>query len=147
MSIIDHVNIPVGDLDRASRFYEAVLRPLGYGPFGKDGCAFGFGRGNWNFGVVQTAPPFPRLHVAFVARNRQQVDEFFSVALREGGRSNGEPGPRSDYDPAYYAAFVLDPDGHNIEAVFRGEKGAVQQGLEADASPGVPGPKSAASAA
>ena len=125
MSIIDHANIPVADLDRARRFYEAILRTLGYRPFGQDGRAFGFGRANWNFGVVETPPPFPTLHVAFVADGRQQVEEFFAAALREGGRSNGEPGLRGIYDPHYYAAFVLDPDGHNIEAVFRGEEGAV----------------------
>lgn len=126
MSMIDHVNIPVADLDRARRFYEAVLMPLDYRAFGQDGRAFGFGRGNWNFGVVETPPPFSALHVAFVARDRRQVDEFFEVALREGGRSNGEPGVRDAYHSDYYAAFVLDPDGHNVEAVFRGGEGAVQ---------------------
>ena len=123
--MIDHVNIPVADLDRARRFYEAVLMPLDYRAFGQDGRAFGFGRGHWNFGVVETPPPFPALHVAFVARDRRQVDEFFEVALREGGRPNGEPGIRDAYHSDYYAAFVLDLDGHNVEAVFRGSEGAV----------------------
>lgn len=121
MSIVDHVNIPVADLDRARRFYGAVLRPLGYRPIAQDGRAFGFGRGDWNFGVLETPPPFPGLHLAFIASSRKQVDEFFEVALREGAHSNGEPGLRGVYHPGYYAAFVLDPDGHNIEAVFRGE--------------------------
>lgn len=125
MSIVDHVNIPVADLDRARRFYEAVLAQLGCRPIAQDGRAFGFGRSNWNFGILETAPPFPRLHLAFVASSRQQVDQFFRVALREGAQSNGEPGPRDLYHPGYYAAFVLDPDGHNIEAVFRGGEGAV----------------------
>jgi catechol 2,3-dioxygenase-like lactoylglutathione lyase family enzyme len=120
MSIIDHVNIPVADLDRARRFYEAVLAPLGYRPIAQDGRAFGFGRSNWNFGVVETPPPFPTLHLAFVAHSPEQVDEFFEVALRAGAQSNGEPGLRDLYHPGYYAAFVLDPDGHNVEAVYRG---------------------------
>lgn len=120
MCIIDHVNIPVAELDRARRFYEAVLAPLGYHPIVQDGRAVGFGGGNWNFGILETRPPFPPLHLAFVAHSRQQVDEFFEVALRAGARSNGEPGLRDSYHPGYYAAFVLDPDGHNIEAVFRG---------------------------
>jgi catechol 2,3-dioxygenase-like lactoylglutathione lyase family enzyme len=124
MGIIDHVNIPVAELDRARRFYEAVLAPLGYRPIVQDGRAFGFGRSNWNFGVLETPPPFPTLHLAFVADSRQQVDDFFAVALREGALSNGDPGLRDLYHPRYYAAFVLDPDGHNIEAVFRGGEGA-----------------------
>ena len=70
---------------------------------------------------VNKPPPFPRLHLAFVASSRQQVDKFFEVALREGAHSNGEPGLRDLYHPGYYAALVLDPDGHNIEAVFRGD--------------------------
>ena len=125
MGIVDHVNIPVADLDRARRFYEAVLAPLGYRPIAQDGRAFGFGQSHWNFGVVETPPPFPGLHLAFAAASRRGVDEFFAVALRAGARSNGEPGLRDLYHPGYYAAFVLDPDGHNIEAVFRGGEGAV----------------------
>jgi catechol 2,3-dioxygenase-like lactoylglutathione lyase family enzyme len=125
LTIIDHVNIPVRDLERARRFYQAVLGPLGYRAIAQDGRAFGFGRSNWNFGVVETPPPFPSLHLAFVAPGPRQVDEFFAVALREGARSNGEPGLRDSYQPGYYAAFVLDPDGHNLEAVFRGGDGAV----------------------
>lgn len=125
MSIIDHVNIPVAELERARRFYEDALAPLGYRPILQDGRAFGFGRSNWSFGVVETSPPFPRLHVAFVAHGQREVDEFFEAALRAGGRSNGEPGIRDLYHPNYYAAFVLDPDGHNIEAVFRGSGGTI----------------------
>ena len=64
--------------------------------------------------------PFPKLHFAFAASNREQVDKFFNAALREGAESNGAPGIRDLYDPEYYAGFVFDPDGHKIEAVFRG---------------------------
>jgi predicted lactoylglutathione lyase len=64
--------------------------------------------------------PIPRLHVAFQARSRAAVDAFFQAAVAAGATSNGPPGVRRQYDPQYYAAFVLDPDGHNIEAVFRG---------------------------
>ena len=120
MGIIDHVNIPVTDLDRSRRFYEAVLAPLGYRPILQDGQAFGFGLDNWNFGIIETPPSFPKLHLAFAASNREQVDNFFNAALREGAASNGAPGLRDLYDPEYYAGFVFDPDGHNIEAVFRG---------------------------
>jgi catechol 2,3-dioxygenase-like lactoylglutathione lyase family enzyme len=121
LNVIDHFNLPVLDLTRSRRFYEQVLAPLGSRPIGKDGQAIGFGRDAWEFGIVAAPPPIPKLHVAFQARSRSVVDAFFKTALAAGARSNGPPGIRQQYDPQYYAAFVLDPDGHNIEAVFRGE--------------------------
>ena len=120
MSIVDHVNLPVRDLQRARRFYEAALQPLGYRFLMQNGSAVGFGTSNWSFGVVQTTAPFPSIHLAFSANTAEQVVKFFEAALQAGGRSNGEPGLRPHYHASYYAAFVLDPDGHNIEAVFRG---------------------------
>jgi catechol 2,3-dioxygenase-like lactoylglutathione lyase family enzyme len=120
MSIIDHVNLPVAELGRSRRFYEVALEPLGYRFLMQDENAVGFGIENWNFGLQQTSEPFSPLHLAFIARSQQQVRDFFAAALKAGGRANGDPGLRPQYHPAYFAAFVLDPDGHNIEAVHRG---------------------------
>jgi len=120
MSIIDHVNLPVSDLKRSRLFYETVLEPLGYRFLLQDGSAAGFGLGAWNFGIIQTRLPFPAIHLAFKAATREQVRRFHEAALQAGARSNGAPGLRPHYDPAYFAAFVIDPDGHNIEAVHRG---------------------------
>lgn len=120
MSIIDHVNLPVKNLERAQRFYEIALEPLGYRFLMRDNSAIGFGAKNWNFGIVETQAAFPSIHIAFSANTTDQVTRFFEAALRAGGRSNGAPGLRPHYHAGYYAAFVLDPDGHNIEAVFRG---------------------------
>jgi predicted lactoylglutathione lyase len=120
MSILDHVNLPVANLARSRRFYEIALDPLGYKFLMQDGHAIGFGIKNWNFGIVETQPPFPPIHLAFSASTADQVVGLFESALRAGARSNGAPGLRMQYHAGYYAAFVLDPDGHNIEAVFRG---------------------------
>jgi catechol 2,3-dioxygenase-like lactoylglutathione lyase family enzyme len=101
--------------------YERVLVPLGSRFFTEDGQAVGFGNAAWQFGIVATSAPIPKLHVAFRARSRSAVDAFFIEALAAGAKSNGPPGLRQRYDPQYYAAFVLDPDGHNVETVFRGK--------------------------
>jgi catechol 2,3-dioxygenase-like lactoylglutathione lyase family enzyme len=118
--MIDHLNLPVRNLPESRRFYERVLEPLGYRLLMQDGDAVGFGVDSWAFGIVTTAPPIPKLHLAFQASSRDAVDRFFRQAIDAGGQSNGSPGIRAAYDPAYYAAFVIDPDGHNIEAVCRG---------------------------
>jgi len=117
--MIDHFNLPVADLQRSRRFYELALEPFGYPFLMQDGAAVGFGRECWRFGIVQMVGPIPRLHLAFEAPSRAHVERFFAAALQAGGRDNGRPGLRSSYDANYYAAFVLDPDGHNIEAVCR----------------------------
>ena len=117
--MIDHFNLPVSDLARSRRFYESVLTPLGFHFLMQDGSAMGFGTDTWGFGILATPAPFPSLHLAFTAGNRVAVDQFFEAALSLGAPSNGPPGIRLHYDPDYYAAFVLDPDGHNIEAVCR----------------------------
>jgi len=118
--LIDHFNLPVLDLARSRRFYERVLATLDSRFLAEDGQAIGFGSDTWEFGIIATPSPIPVLHVAFRARSRGAVDAFFSEALAAGAKSNGPPGVRQQYDPQYYAAFVLDPDGHNVEAVFRG---------------------------
>lgn len=117
--MIDHFNLPVTDLQRSRKFYELFLAPLGFPFLMQDGAAVGFGRECWRFGIVQMAGPIPGLHLAFEAPSRGHVDRFFGAALQAGGRDNGGPGVRRGYDENYYAAFVLDPDGHNIEAVCR----------------------------
>jgi len=122
--MIDHVNLPVRDLERSRAFYERVLAPLGFRVLGRDGQAVGFGGDAWAFGIVATPPPLVPLHLAFTAASRAAVDRFYEAALAAGGRSNGTPGLRPAYDPDYYAAFVLDPDGHNVEAVCRARVGA-----------------------
>jgi len=118
--VLDHFNLPVFDLGRSRRFYERVLAPLESRFFAEDGPAIGFGNSAWQFGIVATPAPISKLHVAFRAPSRNAVDAFFNEALAAGATSNGPPGVRQQYDPQYYAAFVLDPDGHNVEAVFRG---------------------------
>ena len=120
--MIDHFNLSISDLEPSQRFYERVLEPLGYHFLIRDGAAAGFGRDVWSFGIVVAVPPLPRLHVAFEAASRSQVDHFFAAALSAGATPNGSPGIRPEYDPNYYAAFVHDPDGHNIEAVCRQPK-------------------------
>jgi predicted lactoylglutathione lyase len=89
----------------------------------QDGNAVGFGTETWRFGIVATVAPFTRLHLAFSASSRRTVDRFFEAAISLGAQSNGPPGVRLQYDADYYAAFVLDPDGHNIEAVCRSAAG------------------------
>ena len=118
--MIDHFNLPVSDLKVSRLFYERILAPLGLRYLMQDAAAIGFGVDTWAFGIVVTPRPFPKLHLAFHAKSRDAVDHFFRAATGAGGQSNGPPGIREAYDPAYYAAFIIDPDGHNIEAVCRG---------------------------
>jgi len=118
--MFDHLGLKVVDLERSRAFYAAVLKPLGHVPgYADEGCA-GFGPQGapalWLYAT--TKPVGPGTHVAFRAADRAAVDRFHAAALKAGGRDNGAPGPRPDYGPTYYAAFVLDPDGHNIEAVI-----------------------------
>ena len=123
--MIDHIGFAVSDMNRAKAFYIAALKPLGIGVImeitaeqtGADAHA-GFGADNKAFFWIGTgAKPKGGAHVAFVAQTRTQVDSFHRAALAAGGRDNGAPGPRPHYHPHYYGAFVLDPDGNNIEAV------------------------------
>jgi catechol 2,3-dioxygenase-like lactoylglutathione lyase family enzyme len=125
---ISHLGIPVSDIAKAKAFYEAALKPLGMGltmEFGPDqtesgGTAIGFGAKGDNglFWIGDNEKVGEGVHVAFEAASRAEVDAFYHAALAAGGRDNGAPGPRPHYGPNYYAAFVYDPDGANIEAVF-----------------------------
>jgi catechol 2,3-dioxygenase-like lactoylglutathione lyase family enzyme len=115
----DHIGYNVADFPRSVAFYTAALAPLGHAVLGSgEGWAMIGGPGGklW-IGAFGPAPS--GVHVAFAAESRAQVDAFHKAALAAGGRDNGAPGPRPNYGPTYYAAFVLDPDGHNIEAVCR----------------------------
>lgn len=124
-SILDHLGITVGDFAAARAFYDEALAPLGIAVVMEvtaaetGGPAFaGFGRGGKPaFWIGDGGPPGGRVHVAFVAPSRTAVDAFHAAALAAGGRDNGPPGLRPHYHPDYYGAFVLDLDGHNIEAV------------------------------
>ena len=119
---LDHIGISVSDYDRARAFYLAALAPLGWTMMMEfpmpDGKAGGIGKDGKPFFWISTGgKTAPHLHVAFGAESRKAVDAFYAAALAAGGTDNGKPGLRIEYHPNYYGAFVLDPDGHNIEAV------------------------------
>lgn len=127
--MIDHVGLAVRDLGRAGEFYRAALAPLGITVLvevdetmtGGHGAHLGFGaEGRAFFWIGTASAPAGAVHVAFAAPDRARVDAFHAAALAAGGRDNGAPGLRPQYHPGYYGAFVLDPDGNNIEAVFHG---------------------------
>jgi catechol 2,3-dioxygenase-like lactoylglutathione lyase family enzyme len=117
--VIDHVKIGVRDAEASIRFYKTVLDPLGIPPLweGDRGAQFA------NLVVSATAEPGGPIHVGFVADSREQVDAFHRAGIEAGARDNGAPGVReqysSEYGGRYYAAFLLDPDGNNVEAVRR----------------------------
>jgi catechol 2,3-dioxygenase-like lactoylglutathione lyase family enzyme len=120
--IIDHLTIGVSDLERSRRFYARALTPLGFeelGGWSEEHRAISFGtRDADDFAISEEYEPGGRLHIAFAADSTEQVHAFHEAALAAGGTDNGAPGPRSEYSDGYYGAFVLDPDGHNVEAVF-----------------------------
>lgn len=131
--MLDHISIRVADYELSKKFYEAALAPLGYTLAMETGSGAGFGRAFipdfWikqgepvSFGVQAESPELtgcggPAVHVGFASDDRRTVDAFYRAALAAGARDNGAPGIRSNYHPNYYGAFVLDPDGYNIEAV------------------------------
>jgi catechol 2,3-dioxygenase-like lactoylglutathione lyase family enzyme len=115
---VDHLNLPVGDVARSRAFYAVVLATLGFREVEGDGyVAFG-APGSEDFCLVAGDPGPAAVHVAFAAASRAEVDAFHAAALAAGATDNGPPGIRERYSPRYYAAFVLDPDGYNVEAVF-----------------------------
>ncbi len=123
--MIDHTGISVSDLKRATAFYRAALAPLGYELLAEFPAAVtgtsavaGFGvRPKPDFWLSAGTATHPPVHVAFRVGTRALVDAFYAAALAAGARDNGAPGVRAHYHADYYGAFVLDPDGHNIEAV------------------------------
>jgi catechol 2,3-dioxygenase-like lactoylglutathione lyase family enzyme len=115
--MIAHTSLSVSDYRRSKQFYTDALKPLGYHNNMEFGEAAGFNDGkNTDFWIAAGKAVVPT-HLAFEAGSRQQVEGFYKAALEAGAKDNGAPGYR-DYSPGYYAAFVLDPDGHNIEAVW-----------------------------
>jgi len=127
--MLDHVFVTVGDVGRSIAFYEQALAPLGIGHVldydGKNGPPGhpdlkGFGRDGRVFFWLRPGEADSRaIHVGFVASSKAEVDAFHVAALAAGGRDNGAPGPRLHYDPRYYAANILDPDGYSLEAVYK----------------------------
>jgi catechol 2,3-dioxygenase-like lactoylglutathione lyase family enzyme len=116
--VIDHVGLGVSDLDKSKAFYQQALRPLGYQLLmERDGSA-GFGsNGKPDFWIHANRPLSGPTHVAIASPDRATVQAFHTEGLAAGGRDNGLPGLRPHYHQDYYGAFVLDPDGNNIEAV------------------------------
>ncbi len=128
--MIDHMSVTVFDIARSVAFYDTALKALGFGRAmeftAPDGSYRGVGYGPGDKPVFwlgahlkerQPVTPMPGFHVAFQAAGRADVDAFYAAAIEAGGRDNGAPGLRPHYHPNYYAAFVIDPDGHHLEAV------------------------------
>ncbi|MDO9128089.1 MAG: VOC family protein [Parvibaculum sp.] len=113
----DHIGLKAKDLKRASRFYEAALGALGLKLTYEDETMRGFGAKKATGLYLSEGTPAKDVHIAFAASSRAAVDGFHEAGLKAGGKDNGAPGIRADYAPTYYAAFVIDPDGNNIEAV------------------------------
>jgi catechol 2,3-dioxygenase-like lactoylglutathione lyase family enzyme len=115
--MINHITISVSSLEASKLFYDAALAPLGikrlfdeeiYSGYGVDRPFFWIAEEDWQ----------SKAHIAFEARSEDEVRKFHEAAMRAGGKDNGQPGPRPEYHENYYGAFILDPDGNNIEAVF-----------------------------
>jgi len=116
--MFDHIGIGASNLEASKAFFVEALAPLGVTVAMEVSDAVGLGRDRkpslWLGATSEKCAP---LHLAFVAESRRQVDEFYRRALAAGGKDNGPPGLRPHYHPSYYAAFVIGPDGHNVEAV------------------------------
>lgn len=124
LRIFDHIDVHASDFSESVRFYETVLAPLGIPKI-----AEGSGRAAFpNFDVSNRHPPTTDLHLCFHARSREQVDGFHRAGVDAGFRTNGDPGYR-DYAAGYYAAYLLDPDGNNVEALYRDE-GNIGHGID-----------------
>jgi catechol 2,3-dioxygenase-like lactoylglutathione lyase family enzyme len=115
----DHIGLKVKDLDASVRFYTAALAPLGYVLCSHDQSGAGFGpKGEpalWLY--PHKGPAIAGAHIAFRAPDHAAIAKFHSAGAKAGGRDNGAAGPRADYSPTYFAAFLIDPDGNNVEAV------------------------------
>ncbi len=125
--MIAHVGIFVSDIEKSKKFYAESLKPIGYQMLRAYGVtktrlapSAGFGEPpRADLWIYQGAPSNVPIHIAFQVNKRSLVDAFYQAAIAAGGKDNGKPGIRLQYNPNYYGAFVLDPDGYNIEAVCR----------------------------
>lgn len=130
VKVIDHIGLNCSDYERSKAFYEKALAPIGVTLVMEFGKAAGFGRsgkpefwigeGKMSFQTQEQLNPITPVHVCFTASSRAEVDAFYAAAIAAGGRDFGGPGLRPQYHHNYYGAFVLDPDGHNVEAAFHG---------------------------
>ena len=122
--MLHHLSLAVSDLERSARFYDAALDALGYVRVWSFPDAVGYGPegGGDKFAIklrlAEVAAPSPGFHIAFAAPSRAAVDAFHVASVQSGGKDDGPPGLRPHYGPAYYAAFVVDPDGYCVEAVI-----------------------------
>lgn len=124
--MLNHITLFVSDIERSKKFYAAALAPLGYRLLRDKGASAGFGQsdtdGARDFWIKQVPETLPEVKsfscLAFTATNKEQVDGFHKAALEAGATDNGAPGYRPKYHPGYYAAFIHDPDGYNIEVVW-----------------------------
>jgi catechol 2,3-dioxygenase-like lactoylglutathione lyase family enzyme len=122
--MIDHVGLKARDYKKSLTFFSKALAPLGYKVLAEYEDAAGLGAGKSpDLWISKGDPPESGVHLAFAGKSRASVEQFHAAALKAGGRDNGAPGLRKDYHPHYYAAFVHDPDGNNIEAVCHDPKG------------------------
>lgn len=118
--MFDHVKFGVSDYEASKAFFAKALEPLGVVVVAEGAPTYGVelcGKGEASLCLFQTQERPAPLHLAFTAENRQQVEAFYRAALEAGGKDNGAPGLRPQYSGNYYAAFVIGPDGHNVEAV------------------------------
>ena len=119
--MFDHIGLKVKDVDASARFYTAALAPLGFVLDSQDESGAGLGPKGapalWLYRADRKSTA-SGTHVCFSAPDRAAVDRFHAAGTKAGGRDNGPPGVRKDYSPKYYAAFLIDPDGNNVEAVF-----------------------------
>jgi len=123
MGIFNHVQIKVKDLKSSRKFYEKIMNVLGYEVvLDIEKFVVGYGTNVHDMFEIHQgsneAPLSRAVHIAFNAKDRETVDNFYHAALESGAKCNGKPGYRPEYEEGYYAAFIIDPDGHNIEAVF-----------------------------
>jgi catechol 2,3-dioxygenase-like lactoylglutathione lyase family enzyme len=120
--LFDHVKLPVSDLATAKAFYAAALEPLGFGIIMESPDAVGFGAPSTPQDLwLHEGTPSASIHIGLYAADEAGVQAFHAAGLAAGGTDNGQPGLRPQYHPGYYAAYVHDPDGNNVEAVFHGE--------------------------
>jgi catechol 2,3-dioxygenase-like lactoylglutathione lyase family enzyme len=120
--MIDHILLRVRSLEKSQAFYAAALKPLGYQVLVElpGGCGLGIDPKPDFWLADDGGKPHSRMHIAFAARSPEEVSAFYNAAIAAGAKDNGAPGLRLQYHPGYYGGFVIDPDGHNIEAVFHG---------------------------